>query len=817
MHNIQSKYLLLFSIAIFGVSDVLQGGTAVKSIVASQVTSAPRIDGLLNDVEWRTAVPVEGFHQFDPDEGAVATERTTVSVLYDDNALYIGVMAYDTDPGGIVRQLTRRDRSTQSDRFSVIIDSYHDHSNAFLFSGSVSGVQLDGILSQDGTVYDVQWDAVWEFEAAVVDQGWSAEFKIPYSALRFSEQDGEYVWGVNFRRFIARKKEVAEWVLVRREDASALTISSVSRMGHLSGLRNIHPPQHLALLAYQVSKHGFLSQQPPFPLRSEFRGTAGFDLKYGITNTFTLDMAVNPDFGQVEVDQSVLNLTVFETFYPEKRPFFLEASQFFSFGTMFDNSQLRLLYSRRIGAEPSEPPLDAGFVLIERPQVTKILGASKLTGKSADGLIMGLLSSLTDRESGVEQDLLGNKRSLSFASRASQNVVRLKQDVLSNSWVGMMATGLFNEERAPVLSGGVDWNVREGEDGYAVDGYLAGSRLTTPMAEEISGGAGRFGIGKLEGLHWLAYSTYEFSTPNFYIEDLGFYSQPREHGGYSQISFKEDHAGDPLRRVFLTSVLIYRWNWDRINTWKQLETEANLEFRNFWNVSLNHKHEFPAFDDASRGIVGLYLRPAADRISATISTDSRQILLATWSSWYQHSAYGSNTFATSFYFTFRPSSSMEFSPAFTLSRTRNEEAWPLYYYTGNGRNLFGDRDVDQFDFSLRGTMTFTRSISLQFFTQILLAKGQYQNFKELVGSSELLPYVYSTASGNPDFNEQILNANVVFRWEYLPGSSFYLVWTQSRYGVNSFYERPLSDNFSETFRLPMDNVILAKISYWWSL
>ena len=299
---------------------MLIAGTSTKSVVASRVSSAPRIDGVLTDQEWQWAIPVSGFQQFDPEEGAAPTEQTSVMVVYDDNALYFGVICYDSEPDAIVRQLTRRDRTVQADRFSVIIDSYHDHASAFLFGGSAAGVQSDGVLSQDGRVYDVQWDAVWDFSSAMNDRGWTAEFKIPFSALRFSDQDSEYVWGINFRRYVARKKETDEWVMVPRKETPPGTVSSVSRMGHLSGIKDIHPPLHLEVLPYQVSKANYLAQPAPFSLRKEFKGTAGLDLKYGVTNNFTFDMAINPDFGQVEVDQAVLNLTVFETQYPEKRP-----------------------------------------------------------------------------------------------------------------------------------------------------------------------------------------------------------------------------------------------------------------------------------------------------------------------------------------------------------------------------------------------------------------------------------------------------------------------------------------------------------------
>ncbi len=802
------NYLLLLTAGSLSCISVLLGGVSPKSVVASRVEIPPRIDGYLSDESWRTAVPVEGFHQFDPDEGAPATERTAVSVLYDDKALYLGVHCYDTDPSGIQRQISRRDRSVQSDKFSVIIDSYHDHQTAFVFSGTVSGVQSDGILAQDGLVYNIEWDAVWDFNAQIVDDGWTAEFRIPFSALRFSEQTDEYVWGINFRRQIARKQEIDEWVMVPRKNLTPGTISSVSQIGHLAGLRDIHPPLHVEVLPYTVARQSFLSQPEPFPLKSDFKATAGVDVKYGVTNNFTVDLSVNPDFGQVEVDQAVLNLTVFETFYPEKRPFFLEGSHLYSFGNVFDSRELLLFYSRRIGRRPSAFP-DSGFAFSEAPQATRILAAGKLTGKTDNGLTVAMMTAVTDREEGIEEDLGGTRRAVLFEPRASYNAVRLRHDIFDNSYVGAMATGAFHDAGSPVLSGGIDWNMRFKEGMYAFDGYVAGSQSGIGPGDRLTGSAGRMGVGKLAGVHWLGFSFYEYSSRNFSLDDLGYYSQPREHGGYTQITYKEDHADDPFRRFSLNTELDYTWNWDEIRTGEQFQFIPILEFKNFWSLLVNYTHQFPSYDDVNRGVFGLYHRPATDDVSATLQTDVRQPLSIAMRGEYRTTTKSQQTLSTTLLATIRPSTWIELSPQVTALQTHKEEIWVVPF-----NPVYGDRDVEEYDFSLRGTVTFTRRMSLQLFTQVFLVKGHYDNFRLLAGADDLRSIFYP---GNPDFNEKIINANLVFRWEYLPGSTLYLVWTQARNGLNGTYDRSISENFSDAFRLPMDNVLLAKISYWWSL
>jgi hypothetical protein len=823
------KNIKKWIVVLLMIQNILFAGTSTKNIVSSRTSESISIDGFLTERSWSGAVQVSGFMQFDPDEGAIATEETSVRVLYDDDALYIGVICYDSNPELIVHQLTRRDRSVQADRFSVMIDSYNDRNTAFLFGGSVSGVKTDGILSHDGLGYDVQWDAVWDFAANILNDGWSAEFKIPFSALRFSDQDTEYVWGVNFRRYIARKKETDEWVMIPRSEVPHGTISSVSKMGNLSGVANIHPPLHIEVLPYHVSKGSFLTQPSPFSLRKDYDLNFGVDLKYGITNNFTLDVAVNPDFGQVEVDKKVLNLTVFETEYPEKRPFFLEGSQIFSFGNGFDNKPLPLLYSRRIGKYPSQygyeyifgtdtlyPGYNSAYV--DKPEITTILGAAKVSGRTDDGLVIGALTAVTDREQAVLEDVQGKKySSILVEPRASYNVIRLRKDLwdcASTGSFGLMATSSLKEKQSPSYTGGVDWNLRFGKGVYGIDGYFAGSHSKYSSAKNLSGSIGKIAVGKLRGEHWFAFTGYDFATKNFNIDDLGFFSQPREHGGYFQLSYKNDKAETPLWRYALTAQSNYRWNWNGINTIKEFEIEPVFEFRNFWRLTLDYYHEMSAYDDENRGIIGLYKKPPGNKIFGILQTDSRKPISVALNFGYMKYNNGSQTIQSVVEATIRPFSWIEFVPGFTFMKTKKEEAWVVGAYSG-GHNLFGDRDVDYFDLSLKGTVTFTPNVSFQFFNQIMLAKWKYVNLKTLIASDQLslLP---TDQQFSPEYFMKVFNANIAFRWEYLPGSTFFLVWTQGRQGYGGLYDQSVGRDFHDVFRLPMDNVILAKISYWWS-
>jgi hypothetical protein len=782
---------------------------------AVRTEEPPVIDGMVTDPQWQTAPPALDFTQFDPDEGALPTEVTSVRLLYDDAALYVGVICYDARPAEIVPQLTRRDRSTESDRFTVQIDSYNDDLTAFVFSTNVSGIQSDGILSQDGTVYDLSWDAVWTVKTRRHMDGWSAEFEIPYHALRFAEQAEEvYEWGINFRRYISRKRETIEWVMIPRSERV-----SVSKWGHVDGIRNISPPLHLTLSPYVSGRGAYATSFPGRPAASAYDGTGGLDLKYGLTRNFTVDATINPDFGQVEVDQAVLNLTVFETLFPEKRPFFTEGSQLFTFGAGIDNTNLPLFFSRRVGRPPRgsisvAPP--AGGTVEENPRTTTILGAAKISGRAASGFSLGVVTAATDEERAVVRDVAGNTSEIRTEPRGLYNVARVKQDLGATSWVGGIMTSVARENVAPAFSGGIDWNLRLDGGAYAIDGYLGGARSSAPV-DGRDGAAGRLLLSRISSEHWFYTASYDFYTRHFNINDIGFFAQPHDHGGYMQVLFRENFAQPPFRRYFFSLNPEYRWNWDGIRTHAAVNSSLTGEFTNFWFVTLSHTIAIPAYDDVERGIIGIFRKPAAHDLQMQVLTDERMSVSASLTGGTRFDERRKRSLYTLLSVKVRPSPWMELAPSVYYERTRDQETGVFYAgriadttVAGLRRSLFGERDLDELDMALRGIVTFTQSLSLQFYGQVLLARGKYDNFSLLTGSTTLEPTVQSR---NYDFNYASFNANILLRWEYLPGSAVYLVWTQERFGDSGDYETEAGQRFREAFRLPHDDVLLLKLSY----
>ena len=314
---------------------------------------APEIDGRLNDPSWISAVAVADFTQVRPNDGEPATERTDVRITYDRDALYVSARMYDSDPDAITARLGRRDSGTQSDLFYVMIDSYHDHRTTFRFSVNPLGVRGDMIASNDNTHGDSSWDPVWEAATQIDSLGWTAELRIPFSQLRFSSA-AEQMWGVNFSRTIFRKDELVRWSWAPNTDQGFASL-----FGHLQGLHDIPAPRRIEVLPYTVAKTDFnegADPANPFNDGSVQNMTAGFDMKYGVTSELTLDATVNPDFGQVEADPAVVNLSAFETYFPERRPFFVEGANLFRFGAGsggFSYGAPQLFYSRRVGKRTS--------------------------------------------------------------------------------------------------------------------------------------------------------------------------------------------------------------------------------------------------------------------------------------------------------------------------------------------------------------------------------------------------------------------------------------------------------------------------------
>ncbi len=768
-----------------------------RSIMPTRIAEKLSIDGILDEAAWSRGISVSDFLQTDPDEGEPGTQITKVTVLYDDEALYIGFLCLDSEPEQIVRLLSKRDDWTSTDKVQVEIDSYHDHLTAYFFEVNAAGVQRDGFRSSDFN-YDMSWNSVWEAEAEIGPYGWSAEFKIPFSCLRFNDAD-EMTWGINFGRWIIRDREYDIWNF-KPQSVSG----DIAHFGHLDGLTNVEPRRRLEILPYAVSSRSTETKSPGNPDGLDFYTNGGIDLKYGLTSNLTLDAAMNPDFGQVESDPAVVNLTTFETFYEERRPFFIEGANSF-------NTNFNLFYSRRIGRAPSEAPDDLDYY-IDRPIGTTILGAAKLTGKTSDGWDLAFLNAVTDREYASYVAIDGNRRRAIVEESANYNVSRVKKEFKSGSSIGVMSAMVHQRGVSPAYTGGIDWELFFKEREYEFGGQTVGS-IT---GEDESGTGIEMYFGKNGGKHFRGSVGAEYESEELDLNRLGFLRRPNYLGGWAWMQYRTTD-----------DFWIIRNTHNNVNFWIAENLQGDLisfggnfnnsvEFKNGWNAGIGLAPDFPHYDDRETRGGPLYRLPYTWAAWIWMETNNRHPVVVNINPSFGTDRDGRWANAN-LWVEFKPRQNIRFSFGPGIRTTDDVSRWVSDDIDGSGErvDIFGVLDYREVNINLRSTIAFTKTMTLQLYSQVFVGAGDYSEFKQFAApdgfTALTIPY-----DGNPDFNYKSFNLNAVFRWEYLPGSDLYLVWTQSRDRFDQFGDFDYGRDFNSVFDQLSDNAFLAKINYWWN-
>ncbi|HEX4459402.1 MAG TPA: DUF5916 domain-containing protein [Polyangia bacterium] len=801
-----------------------------KRYSARRTNLAIRIDGRLDDAAWSAATVDGRFTQNFPDEGKPPSQKTDVRVLFDDEALYIGIRCWDSDPAGIVERLTRRDRDTDADKVTVDISSKNDHITAYHFDVNVSGVLADGVRFND-TDYSGDWDGLWLGATSRDAGGWSAELMIPLKTLRY--EGGRSEFGFEVRRQIQRRQEVDEWAYKPREASG-----EVSYYGTLDGLGGLHATRLFQIVPYLAAGIYQRYNQSPYNGTALY-GNIGGDLKLGLTSALTLDATINPDFGQVEADQVVLNLTTFEVFFPEKRPFFLEGVDIFA-------TPIQLFYSRRIGRPPPEPN---NYALNEPLPEGRIWGAVKLTGILAPRLTIGVLDALTDSSS-VSASLNGAQPiRLGLQPLSNFFVLRLKRDIMEHSYVGFMATGVSRFEEpfsaAPgpgdicpddpvaetgilpsprlgrcyhdAYTGGVDALVLNHDSDYGVRAHVAGSAVvggpTRLIADGTTIGAGDAGLGILAnggkiGGRLMLTARYEGYSPKFEVNDAGYNRQANVHRVNLESGWRILKPISILLEgnVFAGIVTRFSWNGDAVlqktayfNTW--------MRFRNFWtsyfevDYDLNHDDNREARDGA------IVERAGGWSVCWYGRSDPRKRLNIDGGACMSRVRWG-QSFDSNYTFRVRPLPAVELDIIPHASWTFGDPRWFDTLDNGNGTRtyLFADLESREFDTTLRGTYTFTPTLTLQAYAQLFIDGGHYGQTYSAIGHGKgtRLPFSAFTASGRPayeapDFRDGAINLNVVLRWEFQPGSTILGVYThaqtQTDYDPNEGIGKPSFTRF----------------------
>ena len=824
------------------------------------------VDGVLDDAAWAAAKPTSAFVQADPREGAPSSERTEVRVVFDDAAIYIGARLYDSSPDSVSALLARRDRPSSSDRFLVYVDAYHDRRTGFYFGINAAGTLYDGTLYNDEWNDDT-WDGVWTGKAARDSLGWTAELRIPYSQLRFQKGSG-YRWGINFCREIARRNE-SDYLAFRPKNGSGF----VSRFPDLDGLEGITPPPRLELLPYVTSRAEFQGHDAadPFNDGSRFGGSAGADFKVGLGSNLTLAGTVNPDFGQVEVDPAVVNLSDTETFFDERRPFFIEGAGIFDFGSGgandfwgFNWGSPNFLYTRRIGRAPQLDQPDNDFADV--PAGTRILGAAKLSGKIGNWSL-GTLSAFTSSERG--RFALGDRRwSAEMEPRTYYGVYRAEKEFGAGAqglgFIGTATHRFFDEDTvrdelsSSSLGLGLDgWTALDHARMWVLTGWAGMSRVAgTPSrlqalqeaaphylqrpdadylgvdssAASLSGYAGRITLNKQRG-EWMFNSAFGVIAPMFDVNDLGIQFRADQINSSVVVGHKWTRPGRVFRNWRVNLALFRGWDFGGDPTAAGYFLTGAFQLKNFstgnWYVAYNPE---TLSDRQSRG-GPLMVSPSGVEWDWRLASDANKRWVLGLTLHGAHYGLGSDErWSAGTSVQWKPGSRLSLSLEPLVERIKTSSQYvdtfddALATGTYGHRYVFADLDQTNVSASVRLNWIFTPRMSLEVYMQPLLSSGRYSGYKELARSRSydfnrypdpqptqdpdeiiLDPDGAGPAASqqidDPNFSLASLRGNAVLRWEYLPGSTLFLVWTQNR---------------SDTETIGTDNIFLVKLSFWWN-
>ena len=787
---------------------------AGKVVHAVRITdNPPTIDGHLDEEIWAVADAIDDLVQWEPDNMAPPSEHTMVQIAYDDRYLYVAARCYEQEPSSIDTGLGRRDNFPPTDRISIGFDPRHDHLSAYIFETNPSGVQGDFRLFND-TQTDLDYDGVWEVGTQVTGEGWTVEFRIPFSQMLFDIPPGdEVVWGVNVKRTIHRKGELSQWVGRPRGDQG-----EVSRWGHLVFTDRLEPPRRVEFIPFVFGRRRDLAttNEPEHTIEG------GLELRLGLGTSATFSAAINPDFAQVELDPAVLNLTVFESFFPEKRPFFLEDSRIF----LLPHSQFPLFHSRRIGARPGRFQLEADDHLIGRPEQTTILGAAKLTS-TGSRWIYGALTALTAREyatvdsvaidnAGTEQVLRSDRL---IEPLTSYNVVRVQRDILDgSSTMGAIATAVVREQDSDAFTGGFDYDIRRDRNRIFWNGHWVGTRAPLPEGVRTGfGGATNFNFSRK---HWGFFGHFDHFSPNFRNTDLGFHRQRvNKTDGSGGVRLAQPDPWGPFRRVFFSVSSGQRWNDDRLVFSRWGYTSLETQFRNFWNVRTEFTHDFQVMDGLDTRGGPPIVRPARTRINVSIDSDSRkswQFRLGLLGSRDEEGGWGGRIGPS---LDLQPSDRLQASLSTNYNFGRDIAQWITNQDPdGDGGTdyVYGTLRRDVLDVTARATYAFHRDLTLQVFLQPFVARGDYTDIRRLARPSSF-EFESTTLPFNPDFNRKSLRGNIVLRWEYVRGSTLFFVWNMSTFDdARPGIFTPLRD-LSTTFSAEGTHVFVVKLNYWLGL
>lgn len=872
-------YLLpaLFFFNLQGASTINNVGDTLTNVTKKPVrvyytshltTEKPVVDGLLNDTCWKTGEWAGNYTQWVPNEGAQPSQPTQLKIFYDSKNIYVAIRAYDSMPEKISRKAGRRDEFT-GDMVGIAFDSYHDRRTGFEFDVTAAGQKLDLLLTNPCNP-DLSWDAVWYAKTGQEDSAWIAEIEIPLSQLRYSN-DSVQVWGLHAWRWIDRFQEESDWELQSSTGPGVLYL-----FGELHGIKGLQKSRRLEIMPYALGKLFTFKPEPNNPFADKGRSwfaNVGLDAKIGLSSNFTADLTVNPDFGQVESDPSVMNLSAFETFYNEKRPFFLEGKNIFSFD--FDNSNM--FYSRRIGHAPSYYPNLGNNEFMHYPDNTTILSSAKVSGKTANGLSVGVLHSLTANEY-ANIDSLGKRRSSNVEPLTNYAMVRLQQDFKQgNTVLGGVVTSTNRSITTPQLefmnqnayTGGLDllhhWHDKE----YYIDAKLVGSNISgsrnamlnlqqssaryyqrpdvnhvhiDSSLNQLSGYGGNIKIGKGSKGLWRYSSELTWRSPGFDLNDMGYMQMADVIKQKNSVYY---FVNKPVS-IFRT----YNVSLSETNNMdfgmRYLSSSANLnvylEFLNNWAVSTSASYTSQSLDTRILRGGSAMLIPSVWYQSLYMRTDgSKKIYFEVYSELSTSGSGSAKSYFIQPLIRFTPVNVLKLSASVNYSGNRNDLQYVDTKTSGNEqRYILGKIDQHTLGITFRVDYNIMPELSIQYYGSPFTTSGKFSEFKKVTDpkaskyldrfvalSPTMNDNTYEVSENNnsvidynfwnPDFDFSQFRSNLVLRWEYRPGSQFYFVWSQDRTVFVQPGNQILHDGMNYLTNKYPYNIFLVKFNYWFSI
>lgn len=874
------RFLVLIVFLCFSISDLFgsfQTDTAKKVLGKPPVyetirlnTPKPKIDGKLDDACWQTGNWGGDFVQWIPKEGAAPSQKTEFKILYDDHSIYVAFRNYDNEPEKITRRAGRRDQF-MGDMAGICFDSYHDKRTGFEFDMSAAGQKLDLIITNPSQV-DFNWNAVWFGEVGMEDSAWIMEMEIPLSQLRYSNE-AEQVWGLHVWRWIDRHQEESDW-----EPQTSTGPGILYLFGELKGIKNLKKSQRVELMPYTSGLLKTFKKEPGNPFADKGReplANIGLDAKVGVGSNFTVDLTINPDFGQVESDPSVMNLTAFETFFEEKRPFFLEGKNIFD----FEFNDMNLFYSRRIGHSPSYKPDLTDDQHIKSPDNTTILSAVKFSGKTSGGLSVGVLQSLTANEKATIKSSAEEEK-VSVEPLTNYMVARVQQDLnKSNTIVGAIFTSVnrFTDEQTlnflnkEAYSGGVDLLHYWSDKKYYVEAKLIGSDIKgdeeaminlqrssaryfqrpdnkhtqlDSSLTHLSGLGGKLKVGKVKGL-WKYSTEISWGSPGLELNDIGYMQTADFISQENNISYFVNKPVSIFRTYKIGFEQSNNWDYNGVYLSSEAELSMYAEFLNKWSIANNLEYTGTKLNThILRGGRAMYM-PAMWEEEFVIRTDYSKKVSAELemdADFSEHNYYRS--YGISPGISVRPADKVRFSLYADYSVNKNDLQYVTTKESSSGKNyVLATIDQETLGLTFRCDYNITPELSIQYYGSPFATAGSYSGYKAVTNPSasdyhqryvSIKPSVLAgdnkklgvdnNSDGineytfdNPDFNFNQFRSNLVFRWEYRPGSQVYLVWSNERTDWLNPGNAPLRNAAARLSDVSPNNVFMVKFNYWFSI